>query len=46
MARGYSIVYNNGKIISSEKQAKIKDKLKIILHEGQISAEVRNNHDK
>jgi exodeoxyribonuclease VII large subunit len=46
MARGYSIVYNNGKIISSEKQANLKDNLKIILHEGQITAEVKNKYDK
>ena len=46
MARGYSIVYNNGKIISSQKQANLKDNLKIILHEGQITAEVKNNYDK
>ena len=41
MAKGYSIVYNNDKIISNSDEANLNETLLLRLHEGSISAIVK-----
>ncbi|HZJ75400.1 MAG TPA: exodeoxyribonuclease VII large subunit [Clostridia bacterium] len=41
MARGYSIVYNNGKIITDAKQLKSGSDIEILFNKGSVKAEVK-----